>query len=208
MTMFAGMLELDRKVVKALRITDPYSIHRAVYGMFPDVRNEQEKASGEASSGILFADLGGDARSRRIITLSDRPPEPERLDPIPSVSTREVTDGFLQHDYYRFKVRTNPVRRTGNKAVPVRGEEAVVNWFQSNAEQKWGFKVRGTLDIRDQNALHFRGKNNAPITLNQAWISGVLEVTERDTFLASFKKGIGRARAFGFGLLQIVPVTP
>ena len=60
MSLFASVLHLDRRAVRALRITDPYSLHRVVYSLFDDVRSESAKNDG-ASSGILFADQGGDA---------------------------------------------------------------------------------------------------------------------------------------------------
>jgi CRISPR system Cascade subunit CasE len=36
---------------------------------------------------------------------------------------------------------------------------------------------------------------------------GKLKVTDRIKFKESFRKGIGRAKGFGFGLFQIVPIT-
>ena len=40
MSLVASVLHLDRRAVQALRITDPYSLHRVVYGLYPDVRDE------------------------------------------------------------------------------------------------------------------------------------------------------------------------
>ena len=65
MSLIASVLHLDRAAIKALRVTDLYSLHRVVYSLYPDVRSETDKAD-SASSGILYADLGGDIRGRRI----------------------------------------------------------------------------------------------------------------------------------------------
>ena len=46
MSLIASVLKLDRAAVKALRITDPYSLHRVVYGLYPDVRDASGKAVG------------------------------------------------------------------------------------------------------------------------------------------------------------------
>ena len=45
MSLVASVLHLDRRAVQALRITDPYSLHRVVYGLYPDVRDEASKAA-------------------------------------------------------------------------------------------------------------------------------------------------------------------
>src|SRR5690606_6883771 len=68
MSLIASVLHLDRRAVKALRITDPYSLHRVIYSLYPDVRSEAAKAASEAS-GILYADQGGDFYGRKILLL-------------------------------------------------------------------------------------------------------------------------------------------
>lgn len=98
---------------RALRLTDGYSLHRAVYALFPDVR---KGASGP--SGILFADKGGRDGLRRILILSDREalaPEHGRLE------SRELGEDFLAFPRYRFELVVNAVRkkrqtRTGTRA--------------------------------------------------------------------------------------------
>ncbi|NOU14960.1 MAG: hypothetical protein HOO92_13515, partial [Methylococcaceae bacterium] len=42
-SMHASVLRLSRSDVKALKITDAYSLHRVVYDLFDDVRSEQQK---------------------------------------------------------------------------------------------------------------------------------------------------------------------
>ena len=74
MTMIASVLHLDRKAVKALRITDPYSLHRVVYSLYPDVRSDEDKTN-STPSGILYADQGGDFHGRKILLLANRMPE-------------------------------------------------------------------------------------------------------------------------------------
>ena len=73
MSMIASVLHLDRKAIKALRITDLYSLHRVVYSLYDDVRDAEQKSASHGS-GILFADQGGDFQSRRILMLANRSP--------------------------------------------------------------------------------------------------------------------------------------
>ena len=60
--MFASRYRLSPHDAKALRVTDTYSLHRVVYGLFDDVREGDR----EKGSGILFVDMGGSFLSCQI----------------------------------------------------------------------------------------------------------------------------------------------
>ena len=202
--MIATILTLSRKDVNALHMTDDYSLHRVVYSLFKDVRSEAEKQS-SVPSGFLFADKGGDAKGRQILILSDRPPlQPEHGELV----SRPVPDEFLQHRFYKFEVTLNPTRK-GNKSskrVPVKTSEAVAAWFSGKSLASWGFSVDPVrLDVRMLPVMQFKKQDGLTVTHGAARVSGMLRVENRDLFIESFNKGIGRGRAFGFGLLQIEP---
>jgi len=207
-SLIASVLHLDRRAISALRITDPYSLHRVVYSLFPDVRSEDEKTASKAS-GIVFADLGGDVRGRQILLLSNRMPQATVDGEYGEVQSKPITDHFLQHDHYRFKVIVNPTRRdiVSKKLVAVRGREAVASWFMERAEASWGFLVDPQhLHLDKIDVLRFQDKHQHSVTMAQAHLQGVLRVSDRAQFLQSFAQGIGRGRAFGTGLLQLVPL--
>lgn len=206
--LYVSALHLDRKAVKALRISDPYSLHRVVYSLFSDKRSEDEKQS-HVPSGIAYADQGGDVRGRKVLILSDREPALRVDGEFGEVICRPIADSFLQHSRYRFTVQINPVRKDAQtgKRVPVRGHKEITEWFSQRAKTSWGFEVQPeTLDISKIEVLQFHGKSQNKITFGKAHIKGVLTVCNHNTFVDSFKKGIGKGRAFGCGLLQIVPI--
>lgn len=207
MSIIASVLNLSRKDVNALKITDPYSIHRVVFSLFEDVRTESEKAAG-MSSGILFADLGGDHESRRILLLSNRLPAPAAEGLYGVVNSKVLSDEFLTHSVYNFSTIVNPTRRSSEsrKQEPVKGRDNIIAWFCERASKAWGFTVsQETVRANKVDVLSFKSKTQEPITLAQAHIQGTLRVTDPDAFRKSFTSGIGRGRAFGCGLLQIVP---
>ena len=72
-TLYAAVLRLSRGDVKALRVIDAYSLHRVVYDLYADVRDETQKHVSQPS-GILYADKGGDFHHRQILLLADRLP--------------------------------------------------------------------------------------------------------------------------------------
>ncbi|VVO99365.1 hypothetical protein PS862_02760 [Pseudomonas fluorescens] len=208
MSMIASVLHLDRKAVKALRITDPYSLHRVVYSLYKDVRSTEEKGAGQAS-GILFADQGGDFSGRRILLLADRPPADCVDGQYGSVQSKPIPNSFLDHTQYRFNVIVNPTRRdnASRKLVPIKGREAIGEWFCERAAQSWGFQVSAlSLQVDRVDVQRFNDKQQNPVTLAQAHVQGQLSICDPDLFRNSFARGIGRGRAFGCGLLQIVPL--
>lgn len=208
MSMIASVLHLDRKAVKALRITDAYSLHRVVYSLYEDARSLEAKNASQAS-GILYADQGGDFSGRRILLLADRMPTDCIDGQYGQVQSKPIAEGFLDHTQYRFKVIVNPTRRdsASRKLVPIKGREAIAQWFCQRAEQSWGFQVSAEhLQVDRVEVLQFKDKQQNPVTLAQAHLQGQLSISDRAQFRNSFVQGIGRGRAFGCGLLQIVPL--
>ncbi len=204
-TLYAAVLRLSRGDAKFLQITDAYSVHRAVYSLFDDIRSEEQKQA-SLPSGILYADQGGDFHHRAILILADRMPN---LTPdYGTVDCRVIQPAFLQFQHYAFQVTVNPSRRNSEsgKIIAVREREAIVDWFIDRAAASWGFSVNpDNLQLEKITVQRFR-KRQQIITHGSATLKGELKVLDRERFVASVCRGIGRGRAFGFGLLQIVPL--
>lgn len=212
MSLIASVLHLSRADIKTLGITDPYSLHRAVYSLYDDVRSDADKAGSQAS-GILYADRGGDFHGRKILLLANRAPAEQARSnhgqAAGQVQSKAIADDFLSHTRYSFKVIVNPTRRDNKsrKLLPVKGRDAIAQWFMERSPASWGFAIAPAhLQINKVEVLQFKGKDQQPITLAQAHIQGQLQVTDAQQFQRSFAQGIGRGRSFGCGLLQIVPL--
>ncbi|MEQ1777999.1 MAG: type I-E CRISPR-associated protein Cas6/Cse3/CasE [Nitrosomonas sp.] len=203
---YASVLRLSRADMKILNIKDAYALHKVVYGLFEDVRTDAEKQTSTAS-GIVYTDKGGDFNTRQILMLSNR--KPHQTPQFGEVKTKPVHSSFLTHERYAFEVTLNPGKRdkkTG-KVVPIRGREAVEQWFQERAPKSWGFSINPENLQTERVSVQVFEKMGKTITHGSATIKGELTVIDRDRFILSFIQGIGRGRAFGFGLLQIVPLT-
>lgn len=183
----------------ALRWTDSYSLHRIVYDLFEDVRGNDR----QRGSGILFADKGVRQGVSQVIILSDRLPRtPQRG----VLETHPLPDSFLQMPAYQFEVIVNPVWRDNRsgRIMPVRGREAIAAWFCEHAP-RWGFDVHApSLQVTDVQVDRF-SKGTGMATIARATLTGRLRVRERTAFVQAVCEGIGKARAFGCGLLQVVP---
>lgn len=199
--MIASVLTLSFSDCKTCKITDPYSIHRTVYSLFPK--------TGEGERDFLFADKGASSDeprilTRRILILSKRAPlQPEHG----CIESKEIPESFLHWDHYGFELRLNPVKREkgGGKLVPIRGRENLLEWFCAKSES-WGFATnRERLQIQNSGVQIFE-KQNGQVIQNTATFIGTLDVTDRPLFVKSFEEGIGRGKGFGFGLLEIIPL--
>jgi CRISPR system Cascade subunit CasE len=204
---YLSYLEVGRRDLNRLSIKDPYSVHRLIYGLFDDVRTEEEKQK-SIPSNFCYADLGGNTLRRQFLVLSDRLPKQQEWHDS-SISVKKVEDWYLNAEAYRFNVIINPTTRdsTSQTLKPVKGREAIANWFLQRAEKNWGIRpAPESLMVDKVEVLTFTAKNNRKVTLAQAHLSGCFEVTDRTLFIKAFRSGIGRGRAFGCGLLQIVPI--
>lgn len=203
--MIASALRLTRADIKALRVTDAYSLHRVVYDLFDDVRSESEKQA-STPSGILYTDKGGDFHYRHVLILSNRAPnKPEHGE----IESRIIKEAFLQHENYRFEVTINPTKRDkqSGKTVAIKGRETVQQWFIDKAPKSWGFSINpASLQVNNLSVKTFDKKEHS-VTQGSATLQGELRVINYEQFKLSFQQGVGRGRAFGFGLLQIVPIS-
>lgn len=201
--MFLSRLTLTLQDYRAFRITDDYSIHRVVYSLFPE----------NADAGrILYADRGVRNALHTILILS-------RIRPVCSpetpqhIETKEIEPGFLKHSRYAFEILLNPVRQEtrSRKCVPIRGEILQYEWFLEKAAAH-GFTLtpedKARLVIRQMETQKFRQKDRPECSVHhhRVQFSGTLTVSDPELFQKAFEQGIGKARAFGFGMLQLVPV--
>ncbi|MCP4265101.1 MAG: type I-E CRISPR-associated protein Cas6/Cse3/CasE [Candidatus Brocadiaceae bacterium] len=195
--MIASVYRLNRADWKALDIKDAYSLHKTVYSLFP-------KQNGQVRD-FLYADKGGDWNCRQVLMLSERRPEhPE----IGEIESKEIPESFLQWGNYGFEVTINPVQRNGpsKKTTPIKGRKNLHKWFIQKAPT-WGFDVEPeSLQISKIGVVSFNREKGTRQTHGTATFIGKLKVIDKETYINSFKCGIGRAKGFGFGLLQIVPV--
>lgn len=193
--MIASILTLSPEEFQSLgKYHDDYTIHKLVYSLFP---GSQRK--------FLFLDRYGDFNSRKILMVSQENPQNPAFG---RIEIKTIPENFLKAQSYAFEVRLNPVKRAnGNKKmIPVTGIPYLTEWFLGK-QKNWGFNANPErLEIFDTGIQEIAKDKNTTILHNKATFRGVLQVTESKKFQESFRNGIGRGKAFGFGLLQLQPL--
>lgn len=202
--MILSVLRLNRSDFEIISkrnqgVFDAYTIHKVVYSLFPKENNQQRN--------FLYAYKGGDFNEKCILMLSENMP---LKSDVGEIESKEIPTEFLEQNYYGFEVQVNPVHkecRTG-RIIPIRGsdKDALIKWFTEKTPE-YGFEIQeGSLSVGDTDIVSF-SKEGKKVVLGKAIFTGKLKVTDRELFIKSFKNGLGKGKAFGFGLLQLVPLT-
>jgi CRISPR system Cascade subunit CasE len=200
---------LDFATAAKLRLRDSYDWHQAVWKAFPG-RNDQARD--------FLTRLDSQSGGFRLLIVA--PVEPVRPEWCPSHpeswKTIPVPPTYFTRSRYAFQLCANPTKKViklapdGNRTkngrrVPLGTREELVAWLGRKGEQG-GFSVdEATLRCFPRGREYFekpgrRGLHSA------VEFQGVLGVKETTTFHECFTRGIGSAKAFGFGLLVIAPI--
>lgn len=205
-------------------LSSPVEMHRSLLRAFPDRLGEGPRSK----VGLLYrVDFGRDGGAMLVLQSAERPDfsrfperyfldtEDERFFSLgwstnPNEETVDLAS-LKRGERFRFRLRADATKKVDTKTrpdgttsngrrVPLRGDEARRDWLKRKAETS-GFSV---IDVRVQEERPESGKRGDKIlTFAGARFDGLLEVTDEATFRAAIEKGIGPAKAFGFGLLSI-----
>ncbi|MDO5530953.1 type I-E CRISPR-associated protein Cas6/Cse3/CasE [Sutterella sp.] len=195
--LYLGRLSLQPSALIRMKVTDRYSLHKIMCDLYySDIRiyNPEECKS------FLWVDRGQHLTGREIDFLSDRDLSKNVLPDDLNVICRKLPEDFLDHEYYRYQVFLNPVRQFHRRRIPIKNESDFRVWFHEKMQNN-GMIVR--IDQVDQMGAEKFRKGNTKIIYKKARATGILRVTDSVKFSEAFQKGIGKGRAFGFGLIQL-----
>ena len=195
--MILSNVDLTSYEMRQLGINDEYGIHKLVYSMFPNSEDMQRD--------FLYLKRCGFRRNVNILVLSKRNPT---IPDYCKISCKKIPDDYFDHSEYNFMVKVNPVKRSSEstKLVPLIEYDEMIKWFCGKAE-KSGMKVDpNRLDIQDKGVDRV-SKGARELIFNKATFVGNCTIVDKEAFIETFQKGFGRGKAFGFGLMQIRPVS-
>lgn len=206
--MYLTRLELDTERRSTLRLlSSPERVHGAVESAFPGERKRRlwriDRLRGKTYLMLLSAEepeLGramADYGTGRHWETRDYTPLLQRI----STGSR-----------WRFRLRANPtVSKPGKqgergKVTACITEEEQVRWLLNRAEEH-GFHVEAEELLLSGSGWETfeKGKDGRrKVQLRTVTYDGVLTVTEPARFETALRQGIGRAKAYGMGLLTIM----
>jgi CRISPR system Cascade subunit CasE len=136
-----------------------------------------------------------------------------------------MPDAFFTHTGYRFSLLANPTkkivdpskakvirpdgrleRNKNSKRVPLIRREDLLAWLGRKAEAG-GFAVQLDAVRTIPRGREYFFKPGARGVHYATEFQGALQVTDAARFRETFARGIGSAKAFGFGLLVLAPLS-
>ncbi|MBF0175489.1 MAG: type I-E CRISPR-associated protein Cas6/Cse3/CasE [Magnetococcales bacterium] len=132
-----------------------------------------------------------------------------------------------------FQVNVLPTVRTCNRFVQRKGAEmdawlaaslaheegspaldrgvVYMNWFRAAMERQGGMRLE-TISLHAMRGVQLarrrRDRSFARVEQREVVFHGTLETTDAELFRALLRRGMGRHRAFGFGMLRLAPPGP
>ena len=190
-------IRVDHQAAAQRHLNDSYAWHKALWNAFPETESRNFLYRVEPhDSGFL------------VYLLSESEPEKQSWG---CWESKAVGEAFLSHSSYRFQLCANPTvkrKREGRKngtRTAIYDPQELEAWLLRKAGQG-GFAVeKSTLQISPPINQPFYKKGTRG-NHKRVEFQGVLGVTNPETFKATFKNGIGSAKAFGFGLLVLQPI--
>lgn len=121
-------------------------------------------------------------------------------------------DSISKGRLYRFRVTLNPVRAVSQgegkrgRVMPEVTAEQQLHFLESRAEGL-GFKlIPDEYQIVERGWEPFRKKGQRMIRLSKTTYEGTLKVTDEKLFYDTLTNGIGKKKAYGFGLMTVIPL--
>lgn len=208
MIAYLTQANIDYEVAIKRGLRDSYAWHQKIWEAFPE-------RDGEARDFLTRLD-DTDSRFRLLVLSESLPVRPDWC-PSDCWRTKEMGDDFLDHGTFQFSLLANATlkkvvrnadgtRQKNGKRIPVVGDDELTAWLQRKAEAH-GFSL-GTSDLKISSMpRHYfikKGKSGLHQGTN---FQGILKVTDPALFREALLKGIGTAKAFGFGMLCLSPIT-
>lgn len=205
---WVAKIKADFELAARKRFCTNYDWHKAVWEVFPD-RNGKERC--------FLSRLDIVPEGFAILLLSQEQPQRPDWCPQENWNLTTIRKDFFDHRTYRFDLRANPTRkiaafdklgtRTKNgRRVALLKEEEQVAWLKRKGAS-FGFQLKDNQPVViDPAVFHpFTKKGQSGLHLGVRF-QGVLDITDRQEFVSNFYKGIGSAKAFGYGMLLIQPL--
>lgn len=201
--------DIDAGTARAQGLADSYAWHKRIWDCFPDAADSKRD---------FLTRIDTLERAFRVWVVGRRPPHRPPWCPPEQFAAKEIAPSFFSHSTYAFDLRANPTKRlstkdTGGeqrkhgKRIPLMQPDDLRAWLDRKAEAG-GFRIRydRPLEIGPMVENHFR-RDGQSAYHGGVQFRGMLEVTNREKFIATYHAGIGSAKSFGFGLLLLAPVN-
>lgn len=200
---------LSKVLICGAACRNPYEIHRALWNLFPE--------DADADRDFLFRVEQAGQNRHEVLMQSLREPVISS-DDARILACKEYKLSLQPGQSLRFLLVANPIKmikdekgRTNTAGdpkkcrVPLIKEEEQRAWIERKLQDA---ALLGTLIVDPVLPLRFRkSREDCAGKIQQVSFQGVMKVEDPDRLTGLINTGIGPAKAFGCGMLSVVPLT-
>ncbi|MBC3186606.1 type I-E CRISPR-associated protein Cas6/Cse3/CasE [Corynebacterium sp. zg-331] len=206
MTTFTKVLLNPQRRGARTLLLNPQAMHAAVRSAFPPDLSEEDarvlwRVDHRGHEHVLYIVGSEKPDAANIIEQAGWDTRPAQ-----SADYALLLGKLMRGQQWRFELVANPV-----KSSPVPGKRGLITPLVGEGQLDWlaqrapgaGFRLLDAATTGQETLRFRRGRGSNHVTLRTARFSGVLEVEDVDKLRATLTHGIGRARAYGCGLLTL-----
>ena len=186
--MYLTKLNIDKNLLRKVKIDDKYQAHQLVYSFFPQRKNDR----------ILFR-----INEDHILIQSIIPPDLSSFHDF-EFSLKQLNKTFDDGVVLKFDIIINPTRKTreNKNRIGIVDEKERESWFSYQAN-KFGYEVLYLEDFGYE--MKKIKKQDCNFTVIENRLCGVLKVVDSDKFNDLFRKGLGSGKSLGYGMFCVAP---
>ena len=205
--MYLTKIEIDFEMAHRFGLRDSYAWHQKIWKAFPDRHRKRRN---------FLTRLDEIDGGFRLLLLSLTQPTHPDWCPEAAWKVKEIPDSFFRHSNFRFSLLANTTKKVrsnvkgellkNSRRVPLIKREDLLDWLSRKAGQS-GFVIEPK-NIRTvpRSRITFVKNGTAGQHCATEFI-GNLQVRDNQLFRQAILTGIGPARAFGFGMLCLTPLS-
>jgi CRISPR system Cascade subunit CasE len=228
--MYLSLLTLNPRSRRVMsECADPYQMHRTLSKAFTQGLDDEAGKAALAKARPLFRVEQTPPGETKILVQSHLKPQWWFLDGIgylqQSAQTKIFEPHFESGQTFVFRLRANPTKADAGQRTEKRHRGKCVGIFKETERRDWlircaalhGFSITIAGELKDGTPIYdlrltdekaFRATPEGPdkstrAVLSAALFEGRLTVTDPAAFTKAVQNGIGRGKAFGFGLLSL-----
>ncbi|MGI5990275.1 MAG: type I-E CRISPR-associated protein Cas6/Cse3/CasE [Lachnospiraceae bacterium] len=153
-----------------------------------------------------------------LLIVSEGRPDLSKLEKygVPGTAATKDYEPFLKSIHtggiYRFRAVLNPVHSVSNpkdkrgKVYPEVTASQQLAYLERKAATNGFELLPDQYTITERRYVVLKKAGQRPLHLCQAAYEGILRVSDEEVFRNALCKGIGRKKAYGFGMLTVIPV--
>jgi CRISPR system Cascade subunit CasE len=188
--MYLSKINLDHKTAAKRRLYNAYDWHQALWSGFGDRQGNRP---------FVYRVDSGHKGHQVLMMSSVMPDDPAWGD----WETKSVPKDYVKARQYMFQLRAHVVKRNADGEHFLTDDADLSTWLETRLQATGAELVKAINGMPVVDRFKKTG-DKKPLMFNRVDFTGVLNVTDPEGIRTALLNGVGRAKSFGYGMLQII----